>query len=121
MKKGSVRCWRSFTNVGWRYNLEVFYPEFDFGYGSNLYQCQICGEMYATSCEDPALSDVPAGDIPRKLIGEEKCVSCSSALTKTLAVYPATFLASTGERGHFIPAFDPADESALIDAWFLDR
>ncbi|MBA3314871.1 MAG: hypothetical protein M3552_04950 [Planctomycetota bacterium] len=62
------------------------------------------------------MSDVPEGDIPRKLIHDEKCGSCDSALDETLAAYPATFMASTGERGHFIPAFDPSDESVLIDA-----
>lgn len=119
MKKHPVRCHLRYTTVGDRHNVEVYYPFCGFGYGTKLFMCRNCGELYAVDSEHLSLRNE---EIPRSLMQDVRCISCNAELEETLVAYPKTFITDDGKLSHYAPPFPPPpdNETFMKNIWCLD-
>jgi len=115
MRKGLVRCYRLYTIVGRRHNVEVYLPFSDFNYSTRLFQCRNCRELYAAD-EDACTRE------SESILKEKTCVKCGSSAEEAFLSYPATFVTPEGEVAHFDRprVLPPEEETLLLDLWRLD-
>lgn len=110
-----MRCYRLYTVVGRRHNIEVYFPFSDFGYATRLFQCRNCQELYAV--------DEQAFERGRESILKGKaCLKCGSPAEEAFLGYPATFVTPEGELAHVDSPWilPPDEETVLLDLWRLD-
>ena len=114
MNKRLVRCYLGYGSTDRRSNIEVFYvaPEM---YGTALFTCLECGEVFVVDLENPAFADREIAEVVKGVC----CPSCKSDLSKTIKSYPHLFRAPDGTIGSFNSGtIIPADHESLVREFF---